>query len=171
MSAITAQILVGHPHPNDGGINPAFALYLHEGDKCAWSIHRLDLGDSKCEKLACWFCDPSQIMADALLLAAFYAGEKGAFWDKLLNAFPSAKTSCAGSFELSLLDRLELLDMVKGIKMPKLVVSVFEGSSLNKAQTGLLRDFQFDCEICEPVSYRLGSVWNTETRSGGELAG
>jgi hypothetical protein len=169
MSATTAQILLGHPHPNDGGINPAFALYLHEGDKCAWSIHRLDLGDSKCEKLAYWFCDPSQIMADALLLAAFYAGEKGAYSDHLLNAFPSAKTARAGSFELSLLDRLELLDMVKKIPMPKMVISVFQGSSLS-SQTSLLRDFQFECEICESISYRIKNQFDIAPRFGGCLA-
>lgn len=168
MSATTAQILVGHPHPNDGGINPAFALYLHEGDKCAWSIHRLDLGDSKCEKLAYWFCDPSQIMADALLLAAFYAGEKGAYSDRLLNAFPSAKTTRAGSFELSLLDRLELLDMVKKKLMPKMVIIVFQGSSLS-SQTSLLRDFEFECEICESISYRIKSQWDKMPRLGGDF--
>ena len=168
MSATTAQILVGHPHPNDGGINPAFALYLHEGDKCAWSIHRLDLKDSKYEKLAYWFCDPSQIMADALLLAAFYAGEKGAYSEHLLNAFPSAKTSRAGSFELSLLDRLELLDKVKKMPMPKMVISVFQGSSLS-AQTSLLRDFEFECEICESISYRIKSQWDKMPLLGGCL--
>ena len=168
MSALTAQILVGQSHPNDGGVNPLYALYLHEGDKCAWSIHRLDLEDSKCEKLAYWFCDPSQIMADALLLAAFYAGEKGAYSEQLLNVFPSAKTFRVGSFELSLLDRLELLDMVKKMPMPKMNLSIFHGSSL-AAQTSLLREFKFDCEICESKSYRITSQWDEKPLLGGEL--
>jgi len=168
MSATTAQILIGHSHPNDGGISPTHTLYLHEGDKCAWSIHRLNLEDSHCEKLGYWFCAPSQIMADALLLAAFYAAEQGAYSEHLLNVFPSAKTFRVGSFELALTDRLELLDMVKKIPMPKMVVSLFQGSSL-KGQTGLLADFPFDCEVCESVSYRIRSQWDSDPNLGGEF--
>lgn len=170
MPATTAQILVGHPHPNDGGINPTFALYLHEGDNCRWSMHKINLAESQLARLSVWACDPNQIMADGLLLVAFHASGDQTFRDHLLKVFPAAGKEMVESAEIDHLDRLEMLDMIKGIKMPKLVVSVFEGSSL-KGQTGLLRDFQFDCEICEPVSYRLGGVWNTETRSGGELAG
>jgi len=169
MSALTAQILLGQSHPNDGGITPVYALYLHEGDKCAWSIHRINLEDSKCEKLGYWFCDSSQIMADALLLAAFYSGGKGAYSEQLLNVFPQAKTFRVGSFELSLLDRLELLDMVKKMPMPKMVISIFQGSSLT-SQTSLLRDFEFDCEICESKSYRVTNQWDKIPRLGGELS-
>lgn len=169
MSAITAQIILGKAHPNDGGVTPGYTLYLHEGDKCAWSIHRLNLEDSQCEKLGYWFCAPSQIMADALLLAAFYAAEQGAYSEHLLNVFPSAKTFRVGSFELALTDRLELLDMVKKIPMPKLVISIFQGSSL-KGQTGLLADFPFDCEVCESVSYRIRSQWDSDPNLGGEFA-
>jgi hypothetical protein len=169
MSATTAQILLGYSHPNDCGLSPTHAFYLHEGDKCAWSIHRLNLEDSQCEKLGYWFCAPSQIMADALLLAAFYAGGQGAYSEHLLNVFPSAKTFRVGSFELALTDRLELLDMLKKIPMPKMVVSIFQGSSL-KDQTRLLAEFPFDCEVCESVSYRIRTQWNSEPSLGGEFA-
>jgi hypothetical protein len=107
-------------------------------------------------------------MADALLLAAFYAAEQGAYSEHLLNVFPSAKTFRVGSFELALTDRLELLDMVKKIPMPKMVVSLFQGSSL-KGQTGLLADFPFDCEVCESVSYRIRSQWDSDPNLGGEF--
>ena len=168
MPAITAQILLGQSHPSDDGLKPHYALYLLEGDKCAWSIHRIDLEDSKCEKLAYWFCAPSQIMADALLLAAFYSSSKGSYSEHLLNVFPPAKSFRVGSFELSLLDRLELLDMVKKMSMPKMVISIFQGSSL-ASQTRLLRDFSFDCEICESKSYRITSQWDEKPRLGGDF--
>jgi hypothetical protein len=171
MSATTSQILVGRPHPYEGGMNPEFALYLHEGDNCRWSMHKINLADSQLARLSVWICDPNQIMADALLLAAFHAGGDQTFRDHLLKVFPAARKEMLESAEIAHVDRLEMLDMIRGIKMPKLVVSVFEGSSLDQKQTGLLRDFQFDCEICEPVSYRLGSVWKTATRVGGELPG
>jgi hypothetical protein len=171
MSATTAQILAGNPHPNDGGINPAFALYLHEGDNCRWSMHKINLAESQLARLSVWACDPNQIMADGLLFVAFHASGDQAFRDHLLKVFPAARKEMVESAEIAHVDRLEMLDMIKGIKMPKLVVSVFEGSSLDKAQTGLLRDFKFDCEICEPVSYRLGGGRDTATRSSGELAG
>jgi hypothetical protein len=53
--------------------------------------------------------------------------------------------------------------------MPKMVVSIFQGSSL-KGQTGLLAEFPFDCEVCESVSYRIRSQWDSDPNLGGEFA-
>jgi hypothetical protein len=169
MSATTAQILLGSSHSNDGGINPSFALYLHEGDRCAWSMHEIDLGGSTNKRIAYWVPDPTQIMADAILMAAFHTGGDDCFRANLLNVFPAVKMNCLESFELALTDRLEFLDMVKKIPMPKMVVSIFQGSSL-KGQTGLLAEFPFDCEVCESVSYRIRTQWNSDPSLGGEFA-
>jgi hypothetical protein len=169
MSATTAQILLGNSHPNDCGMSPTHALYLHEGDRCSWSMHEIDLADSRLKRLAVWTPDPSQILADAILMSAFHAGGDGGFRKKLLSVFPGASKHRIDSFELALTDRLELLDMVKAIVMPKMVVSIFQGSSL-KGQTRLLAEFPFDCEVCESVSYRIRSQWNPEPELGGEFA-
>jgi len=53
--------------------------------------------------------------------------------------------------------------------MPKMVISIFQGSSL-ASQTSLLRDFEFDCEICESKSYRVTNQWDKIPRLGGELS-
>ena len=169
MSATTAQILLGNSHPNDCGISPTYALYLHEGDRCAWSMHEIDLADSRIKRLGVWAPIPEQIMADAILMAAFHAAGDEGFREKLLSVFPDANKHRVESFELALTDRLELLDMVKKIPMPKMVVSIFQGSSL-KDQTRLLAEFPFDCEVCESVSYRIRSQWNPESELGGEFA-
>ncbi len=147
MSATTAQILLGNSHPNDCGISPTHALYLHEGDRCSWSMHEIDLADSRIKRLGVWAPIPEQIMADAILMAAFHAAGDEGFQEKLLSAFPDANKHRVESFELALTDRLELLDLVKKIPMPKMVVSIFQGSSL-KDQTRLLAEFPFDCEVC-----------------------
>ena len=70
---------------------------------------------------------------------------------------------------MALTDRLELLEMMKKIPMPKLVISIFQGTSL-KDQTRLLAEFPFDCEVCESVSCRNRSQWNPEPELGGEFA-
>lgn len=31
MGSFTAQLIIGHPHPNHGGINPDKLIYLSEG--------------------------------------------------------------------------------------------------------------------------------------------
>jgi hypothetical protein len=169
MSATTAQILLGNSHPNDCGISPTHALYLHEGDRCSWSMHEIDLADSRLKRLAVWTPDPTQILADAILMAAFHAVEDEEFREKLMSVFPDVKKHRIDSFELALTDRLELLDMVKAIAMPKMVVSIFQGSSL-KDQTRMLAEFPFDCEVCESVSYRIRSQSNPEPDLGGEFA-
>jgi hypothetical protein len=169
MSATTAQILLGQSHPNDCGISPTHALYLHEGGRCSWSMHEIDLVDSNLKRLAVWTPDPSQILADAILMAAFYAGGDEGFREKLLSVFPAANKHRVESSELALTDRLELLDMVKKIPMPKMVVSIFQGSDL-LGKTSLLSEFPFDCEVCESVSYRIRSQWNPERILGGEFA-
>lgn len=33
MATFTAQILVGSPHPNHGGINPTYSLFLSENSR------------------------------------------------------------------------------------------------------------------------------------------
>jgi hypothetical protein len=169
MSATTAQILLGNSHPNDCGISPTHALYLHEGDRCSWSMHEIDLADSRFERLAVWTPIPEQILADAILMVAFHAGGDESFREKLLSVFPGANKPRVEASELALPDRLELLDMVKKIPMPKMVVSIFQGSDLI-GKTRMLAEFPFDCEVCESVSYRIRSQWNPEPELGGEFA-
>ena len=38
MGTVTAQILIGSPHPNDGGIIPSHYLFLSENDRPSWSL-------------------------------------------------------------------------------------------------------------------------------------
>jgi len=38
MAALTTQILIGSPHPNDGGIIPSHFLFLSEGNRPAWIL-------------------------------------------------------------------------------------------------------------------------------------
>ena len=45
-----------------------------------------------------------------------------------------------------------------------------DSSSSLASQTSLLRDFDFDCEICESKSYRITSPWDKIPRLGGELS-
>ena len=41
MSTVTATVLIGSRHPNDGGVNPQLIVKLWEGDRAAWSAHSL----------------------------------------------------------------------------------------------------------------------------------
>ena len=87
----------------------------------------------------------------------------------LLRLFSDRQQAPNRPLRVALTDRLELLDMVKKIPMPKMVVSIFQGSSL-KEQIRLLAEFPFDCEVCESVSYRIRTQWNSEPELGGEFA-
>ncbi len=153
MSATTAQILIGRPHPNDGGIHPTYALYLHEGDRCAWSMHAMDFEKSLLQKIALWSCDPNQMMEDAILLTAFHASGDEGFRTKFLSVFPSVKQNHVDSFQIPDAERQKLLNLAMTLPMPKMVVSIFRGSGLKQnSQTDLLASYPFEWEICESVS-------------------
>ena len=43
MGTVTAQILIGSPHPNDGGIIPSHYLFLSENDRPSWTLVRANI--------------------------------------------------------------------------------------------------------------------------------
>lgn len=158
MATITAQILVGKAHRSDNGIQPTHALYLHEGSICSWSLHAVDLkGSLSASEIAQWACAPKDILSDALLLTAIYLSNNETFLNKALDLIPSIKKSF-DSFSIPANDREELLRMLKQTPMPKMIISIFNDSSL-RGNTGLLNDYAFDCEICESTFSRHQSAW------------
>jgi hypothetical protein len=87
----------------------------------------------------------------------------------LLRLFSGRQQASNRLLRVALTDRLELLDMMKKIPLPKRVVSIFQGSRLNN-QTRWLMEFPFDCEVCASVSYRIRPRWNPMPELGGEFA-
>jgi hypothetical protein len=159
MATITAQILIGKAHPNDNGIQPTHALYLHEGSICSWSLQSVDLNRPlPANEMSQWVCDPNEMLSDALVLIGLYFSNDEKFIYRSLELIPYIKTKRFDSFSIPRNDREELLRMLKQTPMPKMIISIFNDSSL-RGNTGLLNEYEFDCEICESTFSRHQSAW------------
>lgn len=74
MATLTAQILVGSPHPNHDGLNPSHYLFLSENDRPAWVlVHQNIFEEQKTDvgKIT-WIPTVENMLEDALLMVAIY---------------------------------------------------------------------------------------------------
>ena len=54
-------------------------------------------------------------------------------------------------------------------EFPKIVISVFKGSSVGKRDLSILENYTMDVEVCTPIYSRWYSRWQDETRTEGSL--
>ncbi len=172
MATLTAQILVGGPHPNHDGINPTHYLFLSENHRPAWILvdqnifQGKQLGHSKIT----WIPTVENMLEDALLMIAIHVR-------KNREIIEHAKDFCS---EIQT-DRLELYSVLEESQLkqlyqecraitdfPKLIVSVFRRSTIEK-QLPLLEEYKMDVEICRVNYSRLYSSWTKDTKIEGSL--
>ncbi len=175
MATLTAQILIGSPHPNDDGISPTHYLFLSENSRPAWVLVRQNVfpmnpRNRRPFRKITWIPTLEHMLEDALLMTAVH----------LLNheeLTQTAKGFCreidAARVELypalSAPQRDELYGKCKAIsEWPKLVISVFRGSTIRE-QLPVLKEYKMDVEVCRPCFTRLYSAWEDETSVEGSL--
>ena len=164
MATCTAQILVGLAHPNHGGINPSYQLFLSENSRPCWEcfpIYPPRPGEVlKNEGHTVWIPPgPGSILECGLLMVALHCFDP-------MARLPVNKelVSRAKSMSKKIMDKRvdfdqgiltdkqfkELYDMAKIIKIndsDKLIVTVLAGSSI----TGRLKELKkhkYDFEVC-----------------------
>ncbi|MFC1895623.1 hypothetical protein ACFL0Q_03030 [Thermodesulfobacteriota bacterium] len=74
MGTLTAQILVGYPHPNHDGINPTHFLFLSENDRPAWVMVNENVseeGGSGVGRIT-WIPTIDDMLEDAMLMIALH---------------------------------------------------------------------------------------------------
>ncbi len=75
MATFTAHILVGHSHPNHGGISPSHALFLSENSRPTWILIPLGLPGSESttgHNSITWVPTVEHMLEDALLMIAVH---------------------------------------------------------------------------------------------------
>ena len=164
MATWTAQILVGHSHPNHGGIGARYQLFLSENDRPCWECFPVfppRPGEVlKNEGHTVWIPPgPGSILECGLLMVALHCFDP-------MARLPVNKelVSRAKSMSKKIMDKRvdfdqgiltdkqfkELYDMAKIIKIndsDKLIVTVLAGSSI----TGRLKELKkhkYDFEVC-----------------------
>lgn len=160
MGTFTAQILVGRPHPNHGGLDPTHQLFLSENDRPAWILR--PLGGEGAEIV--WIPTVEHTLEDALLLVACQVLKD----DSVARALGghAERLEC---YDVPESDRAELYAKCRALNWPcKLIISVFEGSTI-LSQLPVLSDYGMDIEVCTPRFSRVNSGWTDGARTTGDL--
>jgi len=160
MGTYTAQILVGRPHPNHGGLEPTHELFLSENDRPAWILRPLAGEGAE----IVWIPTVEHTLEDALLQIACHVLKDEGLARALGD--PGERLEC---HDLPESGRRELYGKCKALKWPcKLIISVFEGSTI-LSQLPVLADYGMDVEVCTPSFSRLSSGWTEGVRTTGSL--
>ncbi|SVD76441.1 uncharacterized protein METZ01_LOCUS429295 [marine metagenome] len=162
MATCTAQILVGLAHPNHGGINPSYQLFLSENSRPCWEC--FPIGPSspgqvwKNEGHTVWIPPgPGSILECGLLMVALHCFDpmdRRPVNKELVNSAKSMSKKIMDKFvDMSILtDKQfkELYDMAKKIELDdsdKLIVTVLAGSSITE-RLKELKKHKYDFEVC-----------------------
>lgn len=178
MGTLTAQILVGSPHPNHDGIEPSHYLFLSENSRPAWVlvsqniyIHPTVFDDTpRLSSPIVWIPTVKNMLEDAILMIAYYIVRNPDI-RRLAESFTDMRKAHRQELFRMFSDdqRLQLYECCRKIKhFPKLIVSVFRYSTIER-QIGILDQYQMDIEVCMACYSRLYSVWNKELEIWGVL--
>jgi hypothetical protein len=165
----TAQLLVGHPHPNRGGMSAIHTLELTEGSRPAWTLSstsRLYPGSQR----VIWIPTLEHMLEDALLMAAIHAFESEpvrATFRKFSDKVDAERLELYQ--DLTAEQRAELYLQCRQLEdFPKVVLAVYEDAYISP-QIGILAHYRMECEVLMPVFSRTYSRWSNETTIKGEL--
>ena len=162
MATWTAQILVGHSHPNHGGIGARYQLFLSENDRPCWECFPVfppRPGEVlKNEGHTVWIPPgPGSILECGLLMVALHCFDPMArrpVNKELVSSAKSMSKNIMDKFvDMSILtDKQfkELYDMAKKIELndsDKLIVTVLAGSSIT-GRLEELKKHKYDFEVC-----------------------
>lgn len=172
MATMTAQILVGMPHPNHGGINPTHYLFLSENSRPAWQLiaHTINpVGNGPGNRLI-WIPTLEHMLEDAFLMIAIHVVQNHAIVALAEGFNPNAQADGLELYEaFTESQREKLYATCRGVtEYPKVIISAFRGSHiLGQLQT--VQQYQMDVEVC-PVRYsRLHNQWDQEVQIDGTL--
>ena len=162
MATCTAQILVGHSHPNHGGITAGYQLFLSENDRPCWECFPVfppRPGEVlKNEGHTVWIPPgPGSILECGLLMVALHCFDpmdRRPVNKELVSSAKSMSKKIMDKFvDMSILtDKQfkELYDMAKKIELDdsdKLIVTVLAGSSITE-RLKELKKHKYDSEVC-----------------------
>jgi len=172
MATLTAQILVGHPHPNHDGINPTHYVFLSENDRPAWVLVRQNIFEERGRGIGkiTWIPTVENMLEDALLMIAIHVCKNHEVTELAKGFCAKIESERIEVYsDLEEPHRKQLYQRCREISgFPKIIVSVFKGSTIER-QLPVLEQYKMDVEVCIPIYSRLYSSWTNETRIEGSL--
>jgi hypothetical protein len=153
MATLTAQIIVGSPHPCQAGINPTHYLFLSEDDRPEWMLVDQNIFQEVQNSFpkVTWLPAVEHMLEDAFLMIAIHVIREREIvrMAKDLNIRVDAKRV---DFSLNLDDaqRGRLYRKCRKIsEFPKLIISIFKGSTIEN-QLSVLEHYKMDVEVSRP---------------------
>lgn len=172
MATLTTQILIGRPHPNDGGIIPSHFLFLSEGNRPAWVLINQNLEQTEQHESSkiTWIPTLENMLEDALLMIAVHVCKNSELLDKAKYFNKKIQTDLIEMYtDLKDTQRKELYLECRGItNYPKLIISTFSNSSI-EGQLPILEQYKMDVEVCSVNYSRLYSSLRDDTKIEGSL--
>jgi hypothetical protein len=173
MSTLTAQILVGSPHPYDDGIVPSHFIFLKENDQPSWNLVRANVfQENKTYKLSkiVWKPTLENMLEDGLLMVAIHV-MKNKEIIKIAKDYSSKIESQLLELysDLNNKQRDILYQKCRELsEFPKIIISVFRSSTIEK-QITVLEKYKMEVEVCTPIYSRLNYRAKENSRIEGSL--
>ncbi|MBI3039281.1 hypothetical protein HYY75_09590 [bacterium] len=172
MGTLTAQILVGTPHPNHGGINPTHCMFLSENSRPAWVITPLNVfqEDRNVENKIIWIPTLEDMLEDAFLMIAIHVKRNHEIIEMARSFYAETQSARLELYEhFNDSQRKLLYEKCRQLSdFPKIIISVFETSTI-QGQLKIVGKYNMDVEVCCPTYSRLFSEWSNETSIEGSL--
>ncbi|SJZ77468.1 hypothetical protein [Selenihalanaerobacter shriftii] len=166
MATLTAQILVGGSHPNQGGINPSHYLFLSENSRPAWMLMPENIfSEEKEENKIVWIPTLENILEDALLMIGIYVLKDEELCKLAEEYFDDFETDHIELYEdISEENRNKLYKKCRELEQNyKIVITSFDGDRFGN-QLKVLEEYDIDVSVCTPKYTRHYSQWQDKVR-------
>ena len=168
MSATTAQLQFGIPHPNDGGLHTNATMLLIEGDRPAWLV-ATGARDGNPRRRYVWIPTLEFMLEDGLLMAACLLSADTKIREKIRRLVGGEVPSNLELYSIPPEQRDSLYEHCREFEgFPKLALVVFVGSHII-TQLSRLRRYKMEVELCYPVYTRLYSAWDQKMSETGDI--
>lgn len=172
MGTLTANILIGSPHPNKDGIIPSHYMFLSENSAPSWTLvkENVDNEDKNKYPNIVWLPTVENMLEDGLLMVAAHVLKNHEILEMAKDYTKKIESERLELYsDLDDAQRNNLYQKCRELsKFPKLIISVFRSSSI-ETQLAVLEKYDMDVEVCTPIYSRLYSDWQNETRIEGSL--
>lgn len=151
---MTAQILIGEPHPYHDGIMPSHILFLTENSRAALTLVAMNDFRVGKEGKVTWIPTLENMIDDAMLMIAVHV-EKNVDVIEIATTFSKRIEDDWYEFEdISEEDRQKLYEKCRTENyLNRLVVTILEESSIAK-KTDVLKHYKVKSVVCLPVHVR-----------------
>ena len=130
MSSVTAQILIGNPHPDHIGIT--HYLFLSENSRPAWILVPENIfGRHRVAKIT-WIPTVKYMLEDAFLMIALHVLKNTELIELATSYYPDILSYRVELYDdLNDAQRARLYEKCRKLNnLPKMIISVFEGSHI-----------------------------------------